>query len=453
MSSPITCIILAAGKGTRMRSQRHKVLHEVAGRSLLGHVLASTQAIGTAQVIVVVGAGREQVEASLQGQTHVSTALQEEQLGTGHAVVCAKTAVGTMAGITLVLYGDVPFVSPETLQSLEETARTSEGVAVLGFHAADPGAYGRLITGEGGALDAIVEYKDASDDQRAITLCNSGILAAPTALLFELLADVKSDNAAGEYYLTDVVALARKRGVQASVTVADEAEVQGVNSRLDLSAAEASFQDRTRAAMMTAGVTLQAPASVHFHHDTVLEADVTIEPNVVFGPGVLVKKGAVVRAFSHLEGCVIERGAVVGPYARLRPGAHIGENAKIGNFVEVKNATFEPGAKANHLSYIGDAHVGAKANIGAGTITCNYDGFFKYKTQIGAGAFIGSNSALVAPVTIGEKAIVGAGSAITKDVEAGALAVTRAPQAAKTSWATKFQTTMSAKKAAKSKSA
>lgn len=453
MSSPITCIILAAGKGTRMRSQRHKVLHEVAGRSLLGHVLASTKAIGAAQVIVVVGAGREQVEASLEGDAHVSTALQEEQLGTGHAVVCAKDAVAAMEGVTLVLYGDVPFVSAETLQSLQQTAQANAGVAVLGFHAADPGAYGRLVTNETGDLDAIVEYKDATDEQRAITLCNSGILAAPTRLLFELLADVKSDNAAGEYYLTDVVALARTRGVQASVTVADEAEVQGVNSRLDLSAAEASFQQRTRAAMMAAGVTLQAPSSVHFHYDTVLEPDVMIEPNVVFGPGVVVKEGAIVRAFSHLEGCVIESGAVVGPYARLRPGAHIGQGAKIGNFVEVKNARFDAGAKANHLSYIGDAHVGEKANIGAGTITCNYDGFFKYKTQIGAGAFIGSNSALVAPVTIGDKAIVGAGSAITKDVEAGDLAVTRAPQAAKTSWARKFQTIMSAKKAAKSNSA
>lgn len=453
MASTITCIILAAGKGTRMRSQLHKVLHNVAGRSLLGHVLASTKAIGAQQVITVVGAGREQVEASLAGQDGISTALQAEQLGTGHAVVCARETVGSMEGVTLVLYGDVPFVSPETLTSLEASARSSGGIAVLGFHATDPGAYGRLITDASGALDAIVEYKDASDEQRTITLCNSGILAAPTALLFELLADVKSDNAAGEYYLTDVVALARARGLSAGVTVADEAEVQGVNSRQDLSVAEVSFQQRMRARMMQSGVTLQAPGSVHFHFDTVVEQDVVIEPNVVFGPGVYVKESATIRAFSHLEGCIVEGGAVVGPYARLRPGAHIGAGAKIGNFVEVKNATFEAGAKANHLSYIGDAHVGAKANIGAGTITCNYDGFFKYKTQIGAGAFIGSNTALVAPVCVGDTAIVGAGSVITKDVDAGDLAVTRAPQTTKARWATKFQTVMAAKKAAKTKSA
>lgn len=432
-----------------MRSQRHKVLHQVAGRSLLGHVLASTQDIGASQVIVVVGAGRDQVEASLEGQGNIATALQGEQLGTGHAVVCAKDAVSDMAGVTLVLYGDVPFVSADTLKNLEATARTSGGIAVLGFHAADPGAYGRLVTDTDGALEAIVEFKDASPDVRAITLCNSGILAAPTAVLFDLLAKVKNENAAGEYYLTDIVALARADGLAASVTEADEAEVQGVNSRLDLGAAEASFQARKRAEMMTKGVTLQAPDTVYFHVDTQVEPDVMIEPNVVFGPGAHVKSGATIRAFSHLEGCVVESGAVVGPYARLRPGAKIGEGAKIGNFVEVKNATFEAGAKANHLSYIGDAHVGAKANIGAGTITCNYDGFFKYKTRIGDGAFIGSNSALVAPVTIGDNAIVGAGSAVTKDVEPGALGVTRAPQVQKQGWAFKFQTIMAAKKAAK----
>lgn len=449
MVSSITCIVLAAGKGTRMRSQRHKVLHEVAGRSLLGHVLASTKDIGASQVIVVVGAGRDQVEASLAGQDSITTALQAEQLGTGHAVLCAKDAIANKAGVTLVLYGDVPFVSAATLANLEETARISGGVAVLGFHAADPGAYGRLVTGADGALEAIVEFKDAPEEVRAITLCNSGILAAPTAVLFDLLSKVTNENTAEEYYLTDVVSLARADGLTTSVTVADEAEVQGVNSRLDLGAAEASFQARKRAAMMTNGVTLQAPDSVYFNVDTVVEPDVVIEPNVVFGPGVTVKTGAAIRAFSHLEGCIVEGGAIVGPYARLRPGAHIGEGAKIGNFVEVKNAVFEAGAKANHLSYIGDAHVGAKANIGAGTITCNYDGFFKYKTQIGNGAFIGSNSALVAPVSIGDNAIVGAGSAVTKDVDAGALGVTRAPQTQKQGWATKFQTIMAAKKAAK----
>lgn len=451
MASPITCIVLAAGKGTRMRSKTHKVLHEVAGRSLLGHVLASTSEIGAAQVIVVVGAGRAQVEASLAGQTHITTAYQAEQLGTGHAVLCAKSAVADMNGVAIVLYGDVPFVSADTLKSLETKARENGGVAVLGFEAADPGAYGRLVRGDGDALKAIVEFKDATAQEQAITLCNSGILAAPTQVLFDLLSKVTDHNAAGEYYLTDIVELARQDGLAASVTVADEAQVQGVNSRQDLSAAEASFQARKRGDMMASGVTLQAADSVYFNVDTVVDQDVVIEPNVVFGSGVHVKEGATIRAFSHLEGCVVEGGAVVGPYARLRPGAHIGEGVKIGNFVEVKNATFEAGAKANHLSYIGDAHVGANANIGAGTITCNYDGFFKHRTTIGDGAFIGSNSALVAPVSIGANAIVGAGSAITKDVGPGALSFTRAPQSSKEHWATKFQSIMAAKKAARTK--
>jgi len=451
MALGTTCIILAAGKGTRMRSNTHKVLHEVAGLSLLGHVLSVTDVIGADQVIVVVGALRDQVEAAISGRDTVTIAYQAEQLGTGHAVMAAKQAVVSMDGVTIILYGDVPFVPSEIIDQLRKDAAQTSGLAILAFEANDPAQYGRIVADESGAVDAIVEYRDATVEQRAITLCNSGILAAPTRLVFDLLSDVKDDNAAGEYYLTDVVAIAREKGVSTVATVAREQDVLGVNSRVDLASAEAAFQNKRRHEAMVSGVTLQAPDSVYFSHDTVIENDVVIEPNVVFGPGVLVKSGATIRAFSHLEGCTVGAGSVIGPYARLRPGAQIGSDVKIGNFVEVKNATFDDGAKANHLSYIGDAHVGAKANIGAGTITCNYDGFFKYKTQIGAGAFIGSNSALVAPVTVGDNAIVGAGTTLTQSVEAGDLALTRAKQVSKQGWATQFQSIMTAKKAAKAK--
>ncbi|MEM7570315.1 MAG: bifunctional UDP-N-acetylglucosamine diphosphorylase/glucosamine-1-phosphate N-acetyltransferase GlmU [Pseudomonadota bacterium] len=447
MTQPITCIILAAGKGTRMKSRTHKVLHEVGGRSLLGHVLSNAAPLQPAQTVIVVGAGREQVEAAVAGMDGVKTALQEPQNGTGHAVMCARPALETEEGTTLILYGDVPFVPTAIMAQLIEAA--AKGPAVLGFEAGNPGAYGRLLVSDTGSLERIVEAKDASADERAITFCNSGIMAVPTQQLFDLLDKVGNDNAAGEYYLTDIVALARERGLPIAALKAAEEDVIGVNSRGDLAAAEAVFQHSKRAEMMASGVTLQAPDSVYFYADTQIAPDVVIEPNVVFGPGVTVESGATVRAFSHLEGCHIDSGATVGPYARLRPGAQIGADAKVGNFVEIKNASLGVGAKASHLSYIGDAEVGDHANIGAGTITCNYDGYFKYRTSIGAHAFIGSNTSLVAPVTVGEGAITGAGSAISQDVEAGALALTRAPQANKPGWAARFMAMMAAKKSKK----
>ncbi|MEO0410272.1 MAG: bifunctional UDP-N-acetylglucosamine diphosphorylase/glucosamine-1-phosphate N-acetyltransferase GlmU [Pseudomonadota bacterium] len=453
MTQPITCIILAAGKGTRMKSQTHKVLHKVAGRSLLGHVLAGVEPLTPAQTVVVVGAGRDQVEAAIAGSAGVTTALQEPQYGTGHAVLAAKLEVETSVGITLILYGDVPFVPTDIMAQMTATAAQQGGPVILGFDADNPGAYGRLVLGADAMLERIVEAKDASTDELAITLCNSGIMAAPTEQLFSLLDAVGNNNAAGEYYLTDIVAIARTRRLSVNVVQADEVDVMGVNSRADLAVAEKVFQQQRRQEMMDGGVTLQAPDTVFFQADTTVGPDVVIEQNVVFGPGVSIESGAIIRAFSHLEGCHVESGASVGPYARLRPGAQIGANAKVGNFVEVKNARLAAGAKASHLSYIGDADVGQNANIGAGTITCNYDGYFKYRTVIGSGAFIGSNTSLIAPVTIGENAITGAGSAIAKDVEAGALGITRAPQSTKAGWASRFMAMMSAKKAAKKKSA
>ncbi|MEM9881109.1 MAG: bifunctional UDP-N-acetylglucosamine diphosphorylase/glucosamine-1-phosphate N-acetyltransferase GlmU, partial [Pseudomonadota bacterium] len=426
MASGTTCIILAAGKGSRMHSATHKVLHHVAGRSLLDHVLATTEAIGADQVVVVVGAQRSQVEHAIRGRSNVTIAHQAEQLGTGHAVLAARDALKFSSGETIIMYGDVPFVSGNTITRLRADAASCSGVAILGFDAEDPGQYGRIIATGVGTVERIVEYRDATSQERAIKFCNSGIIAASTPILFELLSQVTNDNAAGEFYLTDIVGLARSSGIEARATIASENEVLGVNSRLDLAAAEAAFQQRIRGNFMADGVTLQAPKSVHFCYDTVIAADVIIEPNVVFGPGVVIQAGARIRAFSHLEGCVVGAGAVIGPYARLRPGANIGVDAKIGNFVEIKNASLGPGAKANHLSYVGDATVGQGANIGAGTITCNYDGYFKHQTHIGEGAFIGSNSALVAPVDVGDNAIVAAGSTITQSVDAGSLALTRA---------------------------
>lgn len=436
-----------------MQSQLHKVLHTVAGRTLLGHVLANVAPLEPEQTVVVVGAGRDQVEASIKGQSKVTTALQEPQHGTGHAVMCARSALKEHIGVTLILYGDVPFVPTKTMQEMVDAAREQVGPVVLGFEAATPGSYGRLVMDKRGLLLRIVEAKDATAEEREITLCNSGIMAVPTQQLFDLLDAVGTDNAAGEYYLTDIVAIARSKNLPVSVVRTHETDVLGVNSRADLAAAEAAFQAKCRKKMLTNGVTLKAPDTVFFQADTDISSDVVVEQNVVFGPGVCVESGATIRAFSHLEGCHVETGAVVGPYARLRPGAHIGASAKIGNFVEVKNAHFGAGAKASHLSYIGDSDVGRNANIGAGTITCNYDGYFKYRTTIGEGAFIGSNTSLVAPVTIGDNAITGAGSTITTSIDAGALGLTRAKQTEKKGWAARFMAVMSSKKAALKKPA
>jgi bifunctional UDP-N-acetylglucosamine pyrophosphorylase/glucosamine-1-phosphate N-acetyltransferase len=433
-----------------MKSSLHKVLHPIAGRPMLLHLLASVSALAPQRQVVVVGAGRDQVEAAVAGH-EVAVALQAEQLGTGHAVAQAEQALTGFDGDMLILYGDVPLVRPETMRAMVERLHGDDTPAcvVLGFRPADPAAYGRVIAGPDGRIERMVEYKDASETERAVTLCNSGLMAVRSADLFALLARVGNKNAAGEYYLPDIVMLAAQDGRASAVIETDALEVAGVNSRIELAGVEAVWQSARRIEAMRDGATLIAPETVFFSHDTVLGRDVVVEPNVVFGPGVSVADGVVIHAFSHLEGASIGSGASIGPYARLRPGAVIGEKAKLGNFVEIKAASIGMGAKVNHLSYIGDAVIGADANIGAGVITCNYDGFFKHKTEIGAGAFVGSNSALVAPVKIGDGAIVGAGSVLTRDVSADALALVRPEQQEKPGWAATFRAKMKAKKAAK----
>ena len=446
---PFAAIILAAGKGTRMKSDLHKVLHPIAGRPMLGHLLGELETLQPAAQIVVVGSGREQVE-KVVAPLGVAVAVQEPQLGTGHAVRQAETPLAGFVGDAIILYGDVPLVQAETMARMLDrlNAADAPAVVVLGFRPVDALAYGR-IAADGDTITKMVEYKDATPEERAISLCNSGLMAVRSADLWPLLARVGNDNAAREYYLPDIVMLAAADGRPSAVIVAEPWEVAGVNSRVELAEVEAAWQHRRRQRAMAEGTTLVAPDTVWFAHDTRIGRDVTIAPNVVFGPGASVADGATIHAFSHIEGATIGAGAEIGPYARLRPGADIGLKAKVGNFVEIKQARLGEGAKANHLSYIGDADVGAGANIGAGTITCNYDGFFKYRTNIGAGAFIGSNSALVAPVSVGEGAIVGAGAVLTKDVAAGALALVRPPQQEKAGWATRFREIMRAKKAAR----
>ena len=442
----VALILLAAGKGTRMQSELPKVLHSVAHAPLLEHAMASGAALSPARTVVVAGHGAELVSAAAKAfDEDAQVVVQTEQLGTAHAVSHAREALQGFDGTAIVLYGDTPFVRTETLEEMCE-ALTHNDVVVLGFDAADPARYGRLIT-QGDTLDRIVEFKDATDEQRSITLCNSGVIACNAKLLFDLIDAVGNDNASEEYYLTDIVAIARERGLKATAVTCDEAETMGVNSRADLAAADAAFQSRARAAMLEDGITLMAPDTVYFARDTYIGRDTVIEPNVVFGPGVTIETGATIRAFSHLEGCHVSRGGIIGPYARLRPGAELSEDVRIGNFVEIKNAQIAEGAKVNHLSYIGDATIGANANIGAGTITCNYDGVMKHHTHIGARAFIGSNTMLVAPVHIGDGAMTGSGSVITSDVEADALALARAPQVEKPGMARKLIEMLKAKKA------
>ena len=439
-------IILAAGKGTRMNSELPKVLHPIAGDPMLVHAMAAGATLEPVHTVVVAGHGAEEVTAAAQDYDETATVVvQSEQLGTAHAVAQARDALSGFDGTAIVLYGDTPFVSSETLEEMMSAAEGAD-VVVLGFEAADPERYGRLVM-DGTSLERIVEFKDASEEERAITLCNSGVIACNATLLFDLIDAVGNENASGEYYLTDIVGLARSRGLKATAVTCDEAETLGVNSRAQLAEAEAAFQARARAILIEDGVTLQAPETVFLARDTVIGRDALIEPNVVFGAGVTIESGAHIRAFSHLEGCHVSRGAVVGPYARLRPGAELEENAKVGNFVEIKNAVLAEGAKVNHLSYIGDAFVGAHANIGAGTITCNYDGVMKHHTHIGANAFIGSNTMLVAPVHIGDGAMTGSGSVITSDVEPDALALARAPQVEKPGMARKLMEMLKAKKA------
>ncbi len=448
-ATPIAAIILAAGKGTRMKSDLHKVLHPIAGRPMLLHLIDSVQALSPSEIMVVTGAGREQVEGAV-APLGVKTALQAEQLGTGHAVQQAQAALAGFDGDILILYGDVPLVATATMQRMIERLRAVDTPAcvVLGFRPADPAAYGRVIADGDGRIVKMVEYKDATAAERAETLCNSGLMAVRARDLFALLDRVGNDNAAGEYYLPDIVMLAAGDGRASAVIETDAVEVAGVNSRAELAAVELSWQQARRMRAMADGATLIAPETVWFAHDTRLGRDVVIEPHVFFGPGVNVADDVVIHGFSHIEGATIGDGAEVGPFARLRPGAVLGTESKVGNFVEMKKAVLGDGAKASHLTYLGDADVGAGANIGAGTITCNYDGFFKYRTEIGAGAFIGSNSALVAPVSIGAGAIVGAGSVVTKNVEADALCLVRPPQETKPGWAARFRDMMLARKKA-----
>ena len=444
---PFSVVILAAGQGTRMRSDTHKVLHPVAGRPMLEHLLDTVDQLGADRRIVVVGKGREQVEAALAGHDAL-IAVQAEQKGTGHAVQQGQGALDGFDGTVIILYGDTPFVAADTLDAMRERLEGPDqpGVVVLASSPADPGAYGRVILGDKDRIARMVEYKDANPAERAVRLCNSGMMAVRSGDLFRWLAQVGNANAAGEYYLPDVVMVAADEGRHSVAIECDPWQTAGVNSRAELAALERDWQARRRLRALEEGATLIDPDSVWFSYDTVLGRDVTVEPHVVFGPGVSVGDDAVIRAFSHIEGASISEGCEVGPFARLRPGAVLERAAKVGNFVEIKKARLGEGAKANHLSYIGDAEVGARANIGAGTITCNYDGFFKYKTLIGEGAFIGSNSALVAPVSVGRGAIVGAGSVVTRDVEADALGVTRAEQKGLAGWAARFRERQLAKK-------
>ncbi len=443
----IAAVILAAGHGTRMKSSLPKVLHAVGGRSMLAHAMAAAEALAPARLAVVIGAQAPAVgDAAKAIRADVAVAVQNPPRGTGDAVRKAAPALNGFSGVVLVLYADTPLVAPATLRALAAKVEAGAAVAVLGFRPADAGAYGRLKTNAAGGLEAIVEAKDASSEELRIGFVNSGVMAADAAFLARALPQLTDDNAKKEFYLTDIVAIARREGLTCAVAEAGEDEVVGVNSRVELAGAERIFQDRARRAAMESGVTLIDPGTVYFAWDTTIANDVLIEPNVFFGPGVTVAAGATIRAHSHLEGTKVGEGGVVGPFARLRPGTELSRGARAGNFVEIKNAVIGEGAKIPHLSYVGDARVGAGANIGAGTITCNYDGFSKHQTDIGEGAFVGSNSSLVAPVTIGAGAYVGSGSVITKNVEADALAVARGRQVDFKGWALRFRAAQSAKK-------
>ncbi len=447
----VSLIILAAGAGTRMNSDLPKVLHRIGAAPLLHHALAAGRALDPARTVVVAGHGADLVTKSAHAfDDRIEVVLQTEQLGTAHAVAQAADLLGHEAGDAVVLFGDTPFIRPETVEAMAE-ARARFDVVVLGFHAADPGRYGRLIT-DGDSLTRIVEFNDATEEERDITLCNSGVISAATAVLFNLVSAVGNANAAGEYYLTDIIEIATNRGLTAGIVICDQAETLGINTRTELAAAETAFQSRARAAALEDGVTLTAPETVFFALDTFIGRDALIGPNVIFGPGVTIESGAEIKGFCHLEGCHISRGAQVGPFARLRPGAELAEDVHVGNFVEIKNAVLDEGVKVGHLTYLGDAHVGEFTNIGAGTVTCNYDGVGKHHTEIGPRAFIGSDTMLVAPVTIGANAMTGSGSIITSDVPADALAVGRARQVNKSGMALKLMDKLRAAKAAKGKS-
>ncbi len=435
---PSLAVILAAGLGTRMRSRLPKPLHPLASRPMVAHVLDAARAAGFTEAAVVIGP-EAAFAAMRRAVAPAACFVQEERLGTAHAVLAATPALEATVGEAMILYGDVPFVRPETMRALAARRREAEaGLALLVFRPADPAQYGRVVLDNDGFVSRIVEWRDATAEERAIGLCNAGLFCAPAADLLRWLRRVGNANAKGEYYLTDIVAIARGEGARVVAAEAAEDEVVGVNSRAELAAAETILQARLRARAMENGATLIAPETVFLAWDTALAPDVVVHPHVVFGPGVTVEEGAEIRSFSHLEGCVVRVGAIVGPFARLRPGAEVGERAHVGNFVELKNTRLGAGAKANHLAYLGDATIGEATNIGAGTITCNYDGVAKHRTLIGSGVFVGSNATLVAPLTLGDGSFIAAGSTITDDVAAEAMAFGRARQVEKPGRATKF---------------
>ena len=445
--TPLAVVVLAAGQGTRMRSDTHKVLHAIAGKPMLLHLLDTVADLSPEREVVVVGKGRDQVETALT-ERGVATALQVEQRGTAHAVQMAEAALDGFSGAVLILFGDTPFVTAATLRRMLDRLEAPDrpGAVVLASSPDDGKTYGRVILGQGDRISKMVEYKDANEAERAVRLCNSGMMAVESGALFRWLGAIGNDNAGHEYYLPDLVMVAMREGRHPVVLEGEPFETAGVNSRAELAHLELDWQRRRREQALDEGATLIDPESVWFSADTRLGRDCTIEPHVVFGPGVVIADGATIHAFCHIEGAQIASGCSVGPFARLRPGAVLEERARVGNFVEVKKARLGKGAKANHLTYLGDADIGAGANVGAGTITCNYDGYFKYRTVIGDGAFIGSNSALVAPVTIGAGAIVGAGSVVTRDVDPDALGITRAEQKILTGWATRLRARAKAKK-------
>ncbi len=448
----VATVILAAGQGSRMKSDLPKVLHPVASAPLLHHAMRSGAAMEPERTVVVAGYGFDAVVAAAADfDPDAQVVLQPEQKGTGHAASMAASALAGFSGDIFVLYGDTPFISEHTLTQMLAVRRDGHAIVNLGFEAADPSGYGRLVLAADGSLDAIVEHKDTNDAQRKLTLCNSGVYCVDGTVLFDLLAQVNDDNSQGEFYITDIVKVAKNQGLRTGIVRCFEAETRGINSRIELAQAEEIFQSKARGDAMENGATLIDPKTVWFAFDTHLGRDVLIEQNVVFGPGVTVESGAHIRAFSHLEGCHVSQNCVVGPYARLRPGAELADGSKVGNFVEIKNAQIGEGAKVNHLSYVGDADIGDAANIGAGTITCNYDGVFKHRTVIGKRAFIGSNTALVAPVRVGDDALTGSGSVITSDVPDGALAISRARQENKPGLALRLMTKLKKQKAAKAK--
>lgn len=433
----VAVIVLAAGKGSRMESEIPKVLHVLAGKSMLAHVLDSASSLEPEHLVLVIGPDMSSVA---EVASEAAIVIQHTPLGTGHAVKQAQEKLNDFKGDILVLFGDSPLITADTIQRLVAARHdgTNPAVVVCGFNSADPKTYGRLITNEVGELESIIEFHDANSDQREITLCNGGVMVVDGEILFEFLSQISADNNKGEYYLTDIVALARKNGRVCRVFTCKEEEVSGINTRVQLAEAESIMQGRLRERAMASGVSMIDPDSVFLCSDTLFGRDVILEPNIFFGPGVSIGERCRIRAFSHIEGTDVASDSTIGPYARLRPGSEVGSGVQIGNFVEIKAASLETGVKVNHLTYIGDARVGAYANVGAGTITCNYDGISKHRTDIGKGAFIGSNSSLIAPVTIGDGAIIGAGSAINRDVPSGALAVTRSKQAEKGGWARRF---------------